>query len=80
MANPFNRPDIIYWKLRSGIVLTSIFNRELCEVAEKYDVHTRTANHVVLRHWIPYGVVSWRTDLSGEWQPLPLLPEQWGLQ
>jgi hypothetical protein len=37
------------------------------------------ANHLVARHYIPYGATGWRTLPADPWRPLAELPREWNL-
>jgi hypothetical protein len=72
------RPIIIYWNL-GAVVLTSVFG-SLAVMAMSRDHDGCMANHLVARHYIPYGATGWRTLPSDAWRPLAELPKEWNLK
>lgn len=66
---------IIYWQTQTpGVVLTSVIDPALADLAESRDQQGACANRVVCRRWRPYGVVGWSYSGAGPWQPLETCP------
>jgi hypothetical protein len=72
---PDGLPTMIYWRLRTpGVVLTSVFDKAIADLAESRDHDGNMANHTVCRRYRPWGATGWRTRPSEPWQPMETCP------
>ena len=61
---------MIYWLLQSGIILTSLEDKALIDLAQARDRDGNKANHIVCRQYRPHGAVAWRR-LGEQWKQIP---------
>jgi len=63
---------VIYWRLTSGVLLTSIDPAEkaLIDVAHSYQSNGGSAATVVCRQYVPAGAADWARSEKGPWHPV----------
>jgi hypothetical protein len=67
---------VIYWRLKH-VVLTSVTDPQIADVALGRDTNGVTANRVVCRHKVPFGAEAWAYNDRGPWRSLTELPADW---
>jgi hypothetical protein len=66
---------VVEWRLRSGLILTSIVGRP----DDAPEMKPR-AQRAVCRPFVPYGTEAWRLAGESDWRGLDALPPEWGLR
>jgi hypothetical protein len=66
------RPPILWWRMRTGVVLSSVL------MPTQMDEHKGAVRGYLRRH-VPYGAEAWQGRPGGPWRPLSELPRAWGL-
>lgn len=64
-------PPMLHWRMRSGVVLHSVFAASVVDVYAK-------KHRCYLRRYVPHGAVAWFEE-GGPERPLSELPKAWGL-
>lgn len=67
---------MLEWRLRSGLILTSILGRPDDDTPEMKP----RARRAVCRPFVPYGAEAWRAAGEAGWRALDTLPPEWGLR
>jgi hypothetical protein len=68
-----NRPRILFWKLATRTVLTSVLGPTAVD-------ETACRHRCCLRRYVPFGAVAWSREPGGPWSALEDLPKEWGLR
>lgn len=65
---------MIYWRLPTGVVLTSVEDRAVVKIASERDSNGSQKQSVVIRRRVPYGAEALAETPSGPWRPMTEFP------